>query len=410
MVHATFRLVCFAVCLGCLPVRISDLPAAEDTASEARAVSDPKPGEPAGGERAAGAADTSGGSEARGAEPDNPVPALSAAEKELQQRLRRCLAHYLFHPENVAERSPWGAMHSMLPFGVEAELLANNRRVNAIGWLSYDGKCRGQSLFLAKGKSFAMAIGPGVQGHEGQFLAMLAQSQVPRTYPIKVRGRSLTVADLIEYEQQTCRERSELTFKLIALAHYLSGDPQWTCQRGTTWTIGKMVQEELRQGLTNAACGGTHRLMGFSYACRRRAAQGLPLQRPFRDAREFLDRSVDLAFTMQNPDGSFSTEWFKRRGNAPDADRKVQTTGHILEWLAYELPADRMREPEVGRAVRYLLSQIWDRRERNWAIGPRSHALRALVLYDQKVYLSKPGERRSLLAEYAKPERQGTER
>jgi hypothetical protein len=344
-----------------------------------------------------------GAASPQAARPSRSGTARSEAERLIQQRLRQCLAYYLFRPENVAERSPWGAMHAMLPFGVESELLANNRRVNSIGWLCYDGKCRGQSLFQLSGQRFTMPIGPGVQGHEGQFLAMLAQSQVPRTYPIKVRGQAFTVADLIEYEQTTCREDSELTFKLIALSHYLSGDPQWKDQRGGEWTIGKLVREELKQGLADAACGGTHRLMSCSYACRRRTAQGLAIQGPFQDAREFLDENVEQAFSLQNPDGSFSTEWLLGRGNRPDADRKVQTTGHILEWLAYELPEERLRKPDVTRAVRYLLSQVWDQREHDWAIGPRSHALRALVLYDQKLYQSKPGARRELLTEYRLP-------
>jgi hypothetical protein len=345
----------------------------------------------------------SGASAPKAAPPSRSGTARSEAERQTQQRLRQCLAYYLFRPENVAERSPWGAMHAMLPFGVEAELVANDRRVNAIGWLCFDGKCRGQSLFQLAGQRFTMPIGPGVQGHDGQFLAMLAQSQVPQTYPIKIRGQSFTVANLIQYEQATCREDSELTFKLIALSHYLSGDPQWKDQRGGEWTIGKLVREELKQGLADAACGGTHRLMSFSYACRRRTAQGLSMQGPFQDAREFLDDNVEQAFALQNPDGSFSTEWLMGRGNRPDADRKVQTTGHILEWLAYELPEERLRKPNVTRAVRYLLSQIWDQREHDWAIGPRSHALRALVLYDQKLYHSKPGARRELLTDYRLP-------
>ncbi len=116
-----------------------------------------------------------------------------------------------------------------------------------------------------------------------------------------------------------------------------------------------------------------------------------------------LNRSVERAVDLQNPDGSFSTDWFLGRANRPDADRKVLTTGHILEWLAYELPAERLRKPDVTRAVNFLLSQIWDQRDRNWAIGPRSHARRALVLHDQKLYQSKPGERRMLLSGHTTP-------
>jgi hypothetical protein len=142
--------------------------------------------------------------------------------------------------------------------------------------------------------------------------------------------------------------------------------------------------------------------MGLSFACKRRQLQGMPLDGQFARARRYLDDCIDYAFSLQNPDGSFSTEWFETRANKPDMDRKVQTTGHILEWLAYELPEDRMHDPRILKAVQFLLSQIWDRRDHEWAIGPRSHAIRALVLYDQKVFGSEPGKRKEMLAQFLK--------
>jgi hypothetical protein len=326
----------------------------------------------------------------------------SPQQLAIQGRLRSCMAHYLFRPETTARRSPWAVMHAMLPYGVEGELIVGNQRVNAIGWLCYNGRCRTQSLFIAKSQGFSMAVGPGVQGHEGQFLAMLAQSLVPRTYPIKVQGRSYTIEDLVRYEMAGCREKSELTFKLIGLSHYLPSDYSWKSQDGKTWSISKLVEEELAQPLVGAACGGTHRLMGLSFACKRRQLQGMPLDGQFARARRYLDDCIDYAFSLQNPDGSFSTEWFETRANKPDMDRKVQTTGHILEWLAYELPEDRMHDPRILKAVQFLLSQIWDRRDHDWAIGPRSHAIRALVLYDQRVFGSEPGKRKEMLAQFLK--------
>ncbi len=326
----------------------------------------------------------------------------SSQQLAIQGRLRSCMAYYLFRPETTARRSPWAVMHAMLPYGVEGELIVGNQRVNAIGWLCYNGRCRTQSLFIAKSQGFSMAVGPGVQGHEGQFLAMLAQSLVPRTYPIKVQGRSYTIEDLVRYEMAGCREKSELTFKLIGLSHYLPSDYSWKSQDGKTWSISKLVEEELAQPLVGAACGGTHRLMGLSFACKRRQLQGMPLDGQFARARRYLDDCIDYAFSLQNPDGSFSTEWFETRANKPDLDRKVQTTGHILEWLAYELPEDRMHDPRILKAVQFLLSQIWDRRDHDWAIGPRSHAIRALVLYDQKVFGSEPGKRKEMLAQFLK--------
>ena len=117
-----------------------------------------------------------------------------------------------------------------------------------------------------QGRELRLRSGPGYQGHEGQFLHTLARSKVRSDYPIRVDGHEFTVADLIEYEKKTCRAGSELTFKLVALSHYLDSDATWTCDRGETWNIPRLIREELAQPIVGAACGGTHRLIGYSAA------------------------------------------------------------------------------------------------------------------------------------------------
>ena len=55
---------------------------------------------------------------------------------------------------------------------------------------------------------------------------------------------------------------------------------------------------------------------------------------------------------LQNRDGSFSTEWFKYPDNRDDdIDRKVQTTGHILEWLVASLDQERLYENRIIAAT-----------------------------------------------------------
>ncbi len=78
-------------------------------------------------------------------------------------------------------------------------------------------------LNISDGKPYGM-ISAGLQGHDGQFLSILAQSRVKPDFSMKVGGRDFTVADLIEYEKRSCQSGKELTFKLIALSHYLKSD------------------------------------------------------------------------------------------------------------------------------------------------------------------------------------------
>jgi hypothetical protein len=168
-------------------------------------------------------------------------------------------------------------MHAVLPFGAEYELIAPSGRVNAIGWMCHNGLCRTQRMFTPRGNAFVPNVGGGVQGHEGQFLAILAQCQVPLDYPIQIGNKRFTVEDLVRYEMATCRERSELTFKLIGLSFYVDANKQWRANDGKVWSLSKLVQEELAQPVIGAACGGTHRLMGFTFALKQRALQGQPI-------------------------------------------------------------------------------------------------------------------------------------
>lgn len=323
----------------------------------------------------------------------------SSEAKQLQRKIDQCLAYYFAHEESLVKRSPWAVMHTILPYGVETEISAGNRSVNAIGWMCYNGVCKSQRMFQSTQSGFRTNVGPGVQGHEGQFLAILAQSSVPRDFPIIVGKTRYKVNDLIRYEMSTCREKSELTFKLIAFAHYLSARHVWRDDRGQTWNLEKLVKEELDQPVVGAACGGTHRLMGLSYALMMRRRYNEPIVNNWARAEAYVDDFVQYAWTLQNPDGSFSTNWFEGRANEPDIERKVQTTGHILEWLIFTLPAERLDDPRIAEALNFLLANIYDQRDKAWPIGPRGHSLRAMALYNQRVYGAPTGGLKNYLAQ-----------
>jgi hypothetical protein len=321
---------------------------------------------------------------------------------ELREKLRDTLAHYYYRPENVASRSPWGAMHYMLAYGVDSQLVAGNRKVNAVGWMCYNGVCNGQNLFWAENNKLNARIGVGVQGHAGQFLAMLAQSKVPTDFPIRTDGREFTVADLIQHEKDTCKPKTELTFKLIALMHYCKSDEQWISNEGQEWDIPRLIKEELRQPIVGAACGGTHRLMGFSYAVRKRQQRNEEFTGQWLRAQKFIDDYHEYTFRLQNPDGSFSTDWFAGRGDFGPAGRRLETTGHVTEWLSYSLDEEQLTEPRMVKSVAYLTNLLHEGRNGKWNIGPLGHGVHALAIYDERVFGGKPGQREDQLASHEK--------
>lgn len=307
----------------------------------------------------------------------------------LRHKVRQALSIYYARPINTREHNPWEVFHWIIGYGTDAQVRMGGptgRQVNAIGYLCFNGACRNGSLMMIERGLPAARKGPYVQGHHGQFLAVLAQAYVQPDYPIQVQGRSFTVADFVEYEKLTCRSGMELTFKLIALAHYLPTDESWQNDQGQTWTIDRLTREEIAAPINGAACGGTHRLMGISYAYKKRQQRGEPIEGESLRAQQYIRDYQQYTYRLQNADGSFSTSWLKGPGAQPNLDRRVQTSGHILEWLAYSVEDDELTDPRLVKAVDYLATVLIERRNHRWQVGHLGHALHGLALYDARLF------------------------
>ncbi|MBA2115126.1 hypothetical protein [Bremerella alba] len=321
---------------------------------------------------------------------------LPAEVRALQPRITKVLNYYYrAQPSDASRDDIWETMHGFLPWGVDAQIRTPQYRqpVNTIGWICWNKPCRGHRLFEIKNGKLEAKQGPRVQGHHGQFLAMLAQSYVPPSYEIQVDGQSFTVQDLIDFEKETCVPKSELTFKLISLSYYLPADATWTARDGQQWSLERLLKEEITQQVVGAACGGSHRLTGIAFAVISREKAGLPMDGVWAKAKDYLNDYHKHSFRIQNQDGSFSTNWFEGRGMDRDVDRRIQTSGHILEFLIFSLPPEELTSPEIVKAVNYVTTILERNPKHDWSIGPKGHALHALVLYEQLVFGTKPGSR-----------------
>ncbi|MFM7183418.1 MAG: hypothetical protein ACKO4Z_01415 [Planctomycetota bacterium] len=309
----------------------------------------------------------------------------------LRGRIAQTLAIYQRRPLNTADNTPWEVMHGFIAFGIPTQLRVGGPAgdlVSAIGWSNMGGRCRGQVMLAAAGDRITALKGIGVQGHSAQYLAILAQCRVAANSPLTVQEKPFTVTDLIEEEKLACKPQSELTFALIALAHYLPTDAQWKSRDGEQWSLPRLVEEEIAQPIRGAPCGGTHRLFGLAYSCQRRLRATGELDGPYLRADKYVRDYQNFALTkLQNRDGSFSTEWFKYPADREDdVDRKIQTTGHILEWLVASLDQERLYEPRVVAAAEFLCAALSSEPSRAWKLGPLGHALHALNIYQERAW------------------------
>jgi len=309
----------------------------------------------------------------------------------LRASIARTLATYQRRPLNTSQHTPWEVMHGFIAFGIPTQIRVGGPAgdlVNAIGWSNMGGRCRGQVMLAASGERLVALKGIGVQGHSAQYLAILAQCRVAANSPITLQSKSFTVADLIEEEKLSCKAGTELTFALIGLAHYLPTDARWKSRDGAEWSLERLVEEEIVQPIRGAPCGGTHRLFGLAYGCQRRLRATGTLDGAYLRADKYVRDYQNFTLAkLQNRDGSFSTEWFKYPADRDDdIDRKIQTTGHILEWLVASLDQERLYEPRVVAATEFLVAALAREPAREWKIGPLGHALHALNIYQERAW------------------------
>jgi hypothetical protein len=317
------------------------------------------------------------------------APTFTLDQLALRQKINRVLAHYRTRHLNTRDHNPWEVMHAFVAFNVDTQIRRGGPYgppVSAIGWMLWGGRCKEQQMLFLEGGRPRAAEGVGVQGHPAQLLAILAQSGVSPQTPMRLEGKDFTLQDLIDEEMLDCREGIELTFKLISFAHYLPSDETWYNRDGELWSIPRIINQEIKAPVRGAACGGTHRLFGISYAYLVRQNEGKPLDGEFLRAHNHIAQYHRYARTLRNRDGSFSTKWFERPENRPDIDRKIQTTGHIAEWLILSLPDEELLEPGMTKTVDFLATSLLNEPYRAWSIGPMGHALHALLMYDERVF------------------------
>jgi hypothetical protein len=327
---------------------------------------------------------------------DTPVP----SPDQIQQQLEAVLASTFERRLNLREHAAWQILHGALAFqrdfSVEQE--PGGERVLAVDYVLEGGRMNGWTVEPgvildadAKRRGLRAMMEPGSkagQGHADQWLAVLAQCELPPDQTIEVGNQSFTMADFVAQVQWDVPRNveREYSWTLIGLTTYLPTSVSWTAEDGGTWSIERLMEVELEQELATSACGGTHRLIGISMALNRHLAQGGALEGVWAEADRKIQRATENARQLQNPDGSFSTHYFERPGMSPDLAQNLGTTGHILEFLTLSLTDEQLREPWVQRAVVHMCELFETTRELPLECGALYHAAHGLALYRDRLF------------------------
>lgn len=323
-----------------------------------------------------------------------PVEKLTLAPKPIQVSARTRIEAAI---ENIRKRDLlttngfWTIFHGILGLGPGITLRNSEtgQKINAVEHIASGGELRGLDFIQTK-YGLDVHMGPVAvgQGHQDQFIAEMAQWGMPIDKPFIVQGKDYTFRDFVNHSKMRARTTAnqELGWTILVLAHYYGTDLSWTNAYNEKLTLDDLLQYELDQSMDAAACGGTHRLFGLTWCLYVRQREGKPLTPVYQRIIETTNKHRDLAKKQQNGDGALSTNFFRGPGNAADKPLRINTTGHMLEWLALALNDEEIKEEWVQNAATALALLILDQQDAPIDGGPLYHAVHGLLMYYARAF------------------------
>lgn len=324
------------------------------------------------------------------ATPDTPSPAATISDPlaaEVQQAIDVSSRRFL----ETEVHTPWQIVHGLLAYRRGYVVKQNGAKVNALEWVASGPVYKDQSWF-EKTPYGAHAhpynnVPYAFQGHPNQFMAYMTMCNLPLDYKFKTSsGETATISDFINGAKMEVNDREEITWTLWFLSHYIEPTAQWMNKDGQPWSMERLVQIENGKVVTSAACGGTHGLFALAYARNAFRESGNNLYGAWFEADQKVQRYLEEARANQNPDGTFSSNYFQGPGYSTDFVKRIGTTGHILEFVCVAVPQSRLHEDWVRRAVATLAHDLIEHRQAAAECGALYHAVDGLSVYRTRMW------------------------
>lgn len=327
----------------------------------------------------------------------------------VDQAIDVCRRRHLVAESNAA----WQVVHGILAFGPDLQLDVQGKPTSALQYLQNGGRLLGWNLVPGdKGLEAILEAGSkSGQGHEDQWLGYMSLCGLADDTPFQVAGRTYTIHDLVTQAQWDIYDGMEATWSLMGFTAYLPRDTKWTAKNGSEWTIERVVSMEAAQDLTASACGGTHRLTALTVALKRHMDAGGQLTGGWKTAHDVIygtdvtPGAIGMARMFQQPDGSFSSNYFdaQRPATTADVGQRLGTTGHTLEFLAIALSDQELRSPWMTKAVVALCDMVEETQPFELECGGLYHAARGLKLYRERRFGSAPASKSNASAARSTP-------
>lgn len=335
--------------------------------------------------------------------PEHELKKMTPEERQLallKVRIESALEH-VKRRTLLTTNSSWTVFHGILGLGLDAELVdpETQQRYKAIDYICEGGPIRGLA-FIPTGAGLDVQMGPQFigQGHQDQYVAEIAQLGMPLHRKMIVLGKEYTFEDLVNESKARARvsEPQELSWTLVALSQYYGTDFVWTNRLGEKLHFEDIVKAEVEASVERAACGGTHRLFGLTWAYYLHRKNGGKRNELWEKvAKRIRDYKAAARKFQDRRSGQFSTQYLEKAGgNRVPAVRKINTTGHVLEWLALAMTDEELKQDWVQHAARALSLLIEESRGDPLEGGSLYHATHGLQIYYDRLFKA---EKKSVL-------------
>lgn len=330
------------------------------------------------------------------------------APDSLRDRIDAVVDHTLNNRTlDTSTHNAWQIVHGILPYGKAFKIKKDGQMIPALDYLLGGGELKGWDLRPGE-KGVIAVLAPGskaAQGHPDQWIGYLSQGGQDGLHGLNpddklvVAGKDYKIGDLLTEAEWNVYPGMEASWTVMAMSVYRPIDYKWTSKDGQEWTFERLVGMDAGLPIVGdgASCGGTHRLYALTAAVNRYMQEtGIAedkLTGGWKKANDVVRDCIHKAKIYQQPDGSFSTQFFARPGSSPEVDTTLHSTGHTLEWLDVALTDNELAEPWVTAAVNRLVQLLEDNENRELDCGALYHAARGLILYrDRRFGVRQPGE------------------
>ena len=295
--------------------------------------------------------------------------------------------------------TPWQIMHALLGLREDFKMNKKGRKVDGLEWISNGPKFDGEDWFLTSewgGKAHPYSKPYAFEGHANQSLAILSMLGLPVTHELKTGTKTITIADMINHAKMEINDKEEVSWSLWSLSRYLPPESTWTNKKGEVWSIDRMAQLQLTRLLSKPMmkhpCGGTHAMFALAHARNIRLQNGLPIRGIWLQVDQQIQKCITLARLQQQPNGQFSTKFFDAKVTEADFDKRIASSGHVLEFLMISLPQEHLNHSWVRRGIEATARDIMANRQSYVKCAPLYHAVNGMRIYIDRTQNQTPAQ------------------